>query len=136
MAHHPTSVGSPWLERADPSRAHAIRRDPVRGRGPWSRAQRAALHTCGHRSFSAKAEGAAMAVYKREGSPFYHFEFEHRGSRFRGSTGCTSKREAQEFERQKRQEAAKEAERREALGRSPLTWGVAAARYWEELGQH
>jgi integrase len=77
-----------------------------------------------------------MAVYKRQGSPFYHFEFEHRGSRFRGSTGCTSKREAQDFERIKRQEAAKEAEHREALGRAPLTWGVAATRYWIEQGQH
>ena len=55
----------------------------------------------------------------------YHYEFEHRGHRFRGSTGCKSKREAQEFERTKRQEAAKEAERREALGRAPLTWGAA-----------
>ena len=77
-----------------------------------------------------------MAVYKRAGSPYYQYEFEHRGSRLRGSTGCTSKREAQEFERQKRQEAAKEAERREALGRAPLTWGVAATRYWHEAGQH
>ena len=57
-------------------------------------------------------------------------------SRLRGSTGCKSKREAQEFERAKRQEAAKEAERREALGRAPLTWGVAASRYWQEAGQH
>ena len=65
-----------------------------------------------------------MAVYKR--GETYHYEFEYRGGRLRGSTGCTSKREAQEFERAKRQEAAKEAERREALGRGPLTWGVAA----------
>ncbi|MDF3016566.1 MAG: site-specific integrase [Thermomicrobiales bacterium] len=77
-----------------------------------------------------------MAVYKRAGSPYYQYEFEHRGSRLRRSTGCKSKREAQEFERQKRQEAAKESERREALGRAPLTWGVAATRYWEEAGQH
>ena len=75
-----------------------------------------------------------MAVYKR--GEVYHYEFEHRGSRFRGSTGCTRKREAQEFERAKRQEAAKEAERREVLGRGPLTWGVAASRYWQEAGQH
>ena len=75
-----------------------------------------------------------MAVYKR--GEIYHYEFEHRGPRLRGSTGCTSKREAQAVERAKRQEAAKEAERREALGRAPLTWGVAASRYWEEDGQH
>ena len=75
-----------------------------------------------------------MAVYKR--GETYWYEFNHRGARLRGSTGCTSKREAQEFERAKRQEAAKAHERREALGREPLTWAVAAARYWEELGQH
>ena len=39
-------------------------------------------------------------------------------------------------ERAKRQEAAKEHEHREALGRAPLTWGVAASRYWTEHGQH
>src|SRR5215207_5295889 len=75
-----------------------------------------------------------MAIYKR--GEIYHYEFELRGSRFRGSTGCRSKREAQEFERANRQEAAKEADRREALGRAPLTWGVAASRYWKEAGQH
>jgi integrase len=75
-----------------------------------------------------------MAVYKR--GEIYHYEFEHRGFRLRGSTGCTSKREAQEFERQKRQEAAKEAERREALGRAPSTWGAIASRYWTEHGRH
>ncbi len=75
-----------------------------------------------------------MAVYKR--GEIYHYEFEHRGARLRGSTGCTSKREAQEFERAKRQEAAKEAERREALGRGPLTWGVAAIAVLAGAGQH
>ena len=71
-----------------------------------------------------------MAVYKR--GEIYWYEFNY-GRRFRGSTGCTSKREAQEVERQKRQEAARE--RREALGRAPLTWAVAAS-YWQEVGQH
>ena len=50
--------------------------------------------------------GAVMAVYKR--GETYWYEFDHRGARLRGSTGCKSKREAQEFERAKRQEAAKE----------------------------
>src|SRR4051794_35252248 len=75
-----------------------------------------------------------MAVYKR--CAVYHYEFEHRGRRFRGSTGCASKREAQDIERQKRQEATKEAERREVLGRAPMTWTVAAGRYWEWHGKH
>ena len=76
-----------------------------------------------------------MAVYKR--GEVYHYEFELRGRRLRGATGCTSKREAQEFERAgSGKKRAKEAERREALGRGPLTWGVAATRYWHENGQH
>ncbi len=75
-----------------------------------------------------------MAVYKR--GEVYHYEFELRGRRFRGATGCKNKREAEEFTRRKRQEKAKEAERREALGWGPLTWGVAATRYWHENGQH
>ena len=75
-----------------------------------------------------------MAVYKR--GAVYHYEFEYRGHRFRGSTGCTSERESRSFERQRRQEAEKEAERRQALGRAPLSWGLAATRYWQEAGQH
>ncbi len=50
---------------------------------------------------------------------------------FAALRAARAKREAQEFERTKRQEAAKEAERREALGRAPLTWGAAASRYWD-----
>ena len=57
--------------------------------------------------FQEQTEGAVMAVYKR--GEIYYYEFNHRGARLRGSTGCTSKREAQEFERAKRQEAAKDA---------------------------
>src|SRR5215217_768684 len=75
-----------------------------------------------------------MSLTKR--GKVWHFEFEHRGHRFRGSTGCASRREAEAVERAKRQEAAKEADRREALGCAPLTWGVAASRYWAEHGQH
>jgi integrase len=77
-----------------------------------------------------------MAVYKREGSPFYWFEFQLRGIRFRGSTEATTEREARAVERIKRQEAKQESERHEALGRAPMTWSVAAGRYWEWHGKH
>src|ERR1035441_539669 len=40
-----------------------------------------------------------MSVYKHKDSPFYHFDFQFKGNRFHGSTGCTSKREAETFER-------------------------------------
>ena len=107
---------------------------PLRRRGARQGAALAALRAIGSARVPEQTEGAVMAVYKR--GETYWYEFNHRGARLRGSTGCTSKREAQEFERAKRQEAAKAHERREALGRGPLTWAVAAARYWEELGQH
>lgn len=40
-----------------------------------------------------------MPVRKREGSPFYWYSFSLNGRRFRGSTGKTAKREAEEVER-------------------------------------
>ena len=93
-----------------------------------------AVRAAGHRGISGKAQGDSMAVYKR--GEIYHYEFEYRGHRLRGSTGCTSKREAQEFERNKRQEAAEAHKRHQALGRNPMTWAVAASRYWDEVGKH
>jgi hypothetical protein len=35
-----------------------------------------------------------MAIFKREGSRFWQYEFEHRGVRYRGSTEKTNKAEA------------------------------------------
>jgi integrase len=75
-----------------------------------------------------------MAVYKR--GTTYYYEFELRGRRFRGATGCASKREAEAFARRKREETVEAQKRRQALGRDPLTWGAAASRYWTEHGQH
>ncbi|MDF3064234.1 MAG: site-specific integrase, partial [Microvirga sp.] len=63
-------------------------------------------------------------------------DFQLRGAKFRGPTGCTTEREARAFERQKREEAKKESDRRQALGRgAPLTWAEVASRYWREHGQ-
>ena len=47
-----------------------------------------------------------MSVFKQAGSPYYHFDFQVRGQRSYGSTSCTSKRDAEEFERRERQKAA------------------------------
>lgn len=46
-----------------------------------------------------------MPLYKREGSPFWQYSFSVNGVRFRGSTGCAGKREAQFVEAEKLQEA-------------------------------
>ena len=77
-----------------------------------------------------------MSVYRPKGVKHYVYDFEHRGRRFCGSTGTTSRREAEAAERQKRVEAAEEAKRRVALGREPMTIEVATSRYWIEVGQH
>jgi integrase len=75
-----------------------------------------------------------MAIFKR--GRIYYYDFQLRGAKFRGPTGCTTEREARAFERQKREEAKKESDRRQALGRgAPLTWAEVASRYWREHGQ-
>lgn len=47
-----------------------------------------------------------MSTYKPKRSPFYHYDFTFKGVRHYGSTGCETKRKADEYERRKRQEAA------------------------------
>jgi integrase len=47
-----------------------------------------------------------MSIYKPKKSKFFHFDFEFRGKRFHGSTGCTTERLARQFEARKRQEVA------------------------------
>lgn len=72
-----------------------------------------------------------MPVYKRPGSSVYSYDFRHRRKRFSGSTGCSTKREAEQFE-------AKERKRVEGLtfdADAPMTFHAAAARYWNEVGQ-
>jgi integrase len=47
-----------------------------------------------------------VSVYKPKGKPHFHFDFQFRGKRYHGSTGCTSRRAAEAFERRERQQAA------------------------------
>lgn len=74
-----------------------------------------------------------MSVYKDKRSPYYQYDFQVRGARHFGSTGCTSRREAERFEEERRQ-LAKAATRR-AAG-EPLTISQATAKFWTEVGQH
>jgi hypothetical protein len=46
-----------------------------------------------------------MSVYKKAKSPYWHFDFWVKGNRFHGSTGTTSKRDAEVVERRERQAA-------------------------------
>lgn len=71
-----------------------------------------------------------MTVYKPKGSPNWHFDFQFKGQRYYGSTGCTGKRDAEEFERRERRRAALP-----SLARPPITLDEAAGLYTERA-QH
>ena len=66
-----------------------------------------------------------MSVYKRQDSPYYHFDFQLRGHRFHGSTGRTSRREAEAVERAER-EKAKALLKRNAGNVATMTMDIAA----------
>ncbi|AXB75444.1 site-specific integrase [Novosphingobium sp. P6W] len=65
-----------------------------------------------------------MTVYKPKGKPHYHYDFQFRGRRFYGSTGCDTKRAAETFERRERHRAANP-----DLQRPPITLDQAASLY-------
>ena len=76
-----------------------------------------------------------MSVYKRSDSPYYHYDFQWRHSRFYGSTGETDRRKAEAFERAEKERV----KRQVALGAEPagsMSFDIAADRYWLEVGQH
>jgi integrase len=75
-----------------------------------------------------------MSVYRHKESPFYHYDFQHKRTRFHGSTGCTSKREAEVFERTERDRARQEAKVAPSSVSTKLDDVV--GRYWLEVGQH
>jgi len=72
-----------------------------------------------------------MSVYKPAKSPFYQYDFQFRGRRFHGSTGCTSKRDAQRVEAEHRRKAALGEEVKPAL-----TIDEACGSWWLAKGQH
>lgn len=76
-----------------------------------------------------------MSIYKPKASPFYHYDFQVSGSRFCGSTGCTSRREAEGIERAEKEEA-RALLKRGSANTADLTISEAALRYWEEVGQY
>lgn len=72
-----------------------------------------------------------MSVYKRPGQTEYSYDFRYRQKRFSGSTGCTTKREAEKFEESERKRVA--ANKIDMT--KPLTFVDATVRYWEEVGK-
>lgn len=77
-----------------------------------------------------------MSVYRHRKSPFYHFDFQIRGIRFSGSTGCVSRRDAERFERDEKDRRRVELKSAQAALSAPMTFAIAAARYYVEVGQH
>lgn len=82
-----------------------------------------------------------MSVYKQNDRAHYIYEFVFRGVRFRGTTGTASRREAEAVERRERERAAREWRQAQEnarifRGEAPITLSVAAARWWQEVGQH
>ena len=75
-----------------------------------------------------------MSVYRHKDSPFYHYDFQFKDSRFHGSTGCTSKREAQAFEGAERERAKQQL--KVTAPRTSTKLDDVAGRYWEEIGKH
>jgi integrase len=77
-----------------------------------------------------------LSVYKPTKSPYYAYDFQIRGVRFTGSTGCTGKRDAESFEKHRKDEARLEVKALTAQESAPLTFATAAARYYLQVGQH
>lgn len=67
-----------------------------------------------------------MTVYPKKNSPFFHMDFQFRGVRHHQSTGCTSRREAEAFERRYRHELANP-----SSAQHPITIDEAAGLYAE-----
>lgn len=71
-----------------------------------------------------------MTVYRHKNSPHWQYDFQMRGQRFTGSTGCSSKSAAKEFERKERNRIA------EGVVEKPdLTLDDACGLYWEQTGR-
>ena len=82
-----------------------------------------------------------MSVYKPKGSRFFIYDFERGGRRFSGSTKCTERRAAERAEEGLILEAERKANlARQAIaqarGEEPMTVAMAAARFFNEVGQH
>lgn len=72
-----------------------------------------------------------MSLYQREGSPFWQYSFAINGVRFRGSTGCKGKREAQIVEAEKRHEI-----KNRKTHKDPWRIRDCFGAYWDEHAKH
>jgi integrase len=77
-----------------------------------------------------------MSIYKSPKSPFYYFDFQFDNRRFFGSTKAKSRKNAEAVERDLKAKARADLEAEKRTGNAPLTFDIAAGRYWEEVGKH
>lgn len=72
-----------------------------------------------------------MSIYRPAKSKFWHYDFQFKRGRYHGSTGCTSKRDAERFEADIRRKAA--------LGETvkpSITLDAACGAWWLAKGQY
>tara|TARA_R110002020_G_scaffold53905_9_gene150536 strand:+ start:16394 stop:16708 length:315 start_codon:yes stop_codon:yes gene_type:complete len=77
-----------------------------------------------------------MSIYRPNGSPFFHYDFQIRGNRFHGSTKSKNRREALSIERDLREKAVEEVRQRAKRGGQSMTFDQAAGQYWEEKAKY
>jgi integrase len=71
-----------------------------------------------------------MSVYKPAKSPYFYFDFQYRGKRYYGPTGCTALRQAEAVERRERHRAANP-----DTSKPPITLDMACGLYSEHAEQ-
>lgn len=76
-----------------------------------------------------------MSVYPRKDG-VYVYDFWRGGTRFYGSCECTTRREAEQFEKDLKAKVAEQRKKQEAVATGPLTFTAALDKFWLEVGQH
>lgn len=72
-----------------------------------------------------------MSIYKPAKSRFWHFDFQWRGCRYHGSTGCASKRDAERYEAEQRRKVALGEKTKPSIGLD-----AACGAWWAAKGQY
>ena len=75
-----------------------------------------------------------MSTYRKPNRQEFSFDFQWKGRRFSGNTGCTNKRDADRFEAARREEVKQTAA---VYGHGEdMTFHAAVTRYWNEVAIH
>jgi integrase len=78
-----------------------------------------------------------VAVYRKHGKSEYSYDFTFRGRRFSGATGTSNKRQAERVLEERRRQAREQFKAAaKFVDAGPMTFEVAASRYWLEVAQH